>query len=66
MNNFWNQSNLEEQLLQNEAQMANNEKFSVGAVLHFMRYIALYCKYCFALKFALNILHCTATVECNR
>jgi len=66
MNNFWNQSNLEEQLLQNEAQMDNNQKFSVGAVLHFMRHIALYCKYCIALNFALNILHCTATVECIR
>jgi len=40
MNNFWNQSNLEEQLLQNEAQLANNEKFSVSAMLHFLRCIA--------------------------
>ena len=27
---------------------------------------ALHCKNCFELNFALNILHCTATVESNR
>jgi len=68
MNNFWNQSNLEEQLLQIEAQLANNEKYSVSAMLHFLcnaALFALHCKHCFELNFALNILHCTATVECN-
>ena len=32
MNNFLDQSILEEQMLQNEAHLANNEKFSVNAL----------------------------------
>ena len=69
MNNLLNQSNLEEQLLQNEAHLANNKKFSVNA-LYCIANVALrsvqlkqILDYSLLCKVQCNRYHCWHSIE---